>query len=116
MRLSAGRSRRVRTSLDVLVEIEIERPRSEVWSFLADVERIPDWDGPPLPSAGGAVRPRGSQTLTDAGEGRTRLVSRYQPELIGTLVLLRPYLKRWLRRQRRADAQTLKALLEARAP
>jgi hypothetical protein len=44
------------------------------------------------------------------------LVSRYRPELTGTLVLLRPYLKRWLRRQRRADAQTLKALIEADAP
>jgi hypothetical protein len=41
------------------------------------------------------------------------LVSRYQPELTGTQVLLRPYLKRWLRRRRLADAQTLKACLEA---
>jgi len=153
----------VRTSIEVIVEVEIERPPSAVWSFLSDVERIPEWigeftdarkesdgptgvgtvvrytlepgdrsgtydivewdpprkmawDGPPLPWAGGAGRPRGSHGLTDAGEGRTLLVSRYRPELIGTLVLLRPYLKRWLRRQRRADAQTLKALLEADAP
>ena len=54
--------------------------------------------------------------LAPAGEGRTLLVSRYHPELSGTMVLMRPYLKRWLRRQRRADAQTLKALLEAGAP
>ncbi len=71
------------------------------------------WDGPPLPWAGGGARPRGSHTLAEAGEGRTLLVSRYEPELIGTLVFLSPYLKWWLRRQRRKDAQTLKANLEA---
>lgn len=70
------------------------------------------WDGPPLPWAGGAARPRGSHTLSEVGDGRTRLVSRYQPELHGTLVLLRPYLKRSLRRQRAQDALTLKARIE----
>jgi uncharacterized protein YndB with AHSA1/START domain len=148
----------VRTSIEVVVEVEIERPQSTVWDYLVDAERIPEWigevtearlisegspgvgslvrytvegdrsgtweivewdpsrrfawDGPPLPWAGGGVRPRGSQTLAAAGEGRTLLVSRYQPELIGTLVLMRPYLRRWLRRQRRKDAQTLKLILE----
>jgi DNA-binding PadR family transcriptional regulator len=70
------------------------------------------WDGPPLPWAGGGARPRGSYSLTEAGKGRTLLVSRYEPELLGTLVLLRPYFKWWLRRQRTKDAQTLKAALE----
>ena len=72
--------------------------------------------GRPLRWAGGAARPRGSHTLAEAGEGRASLVSRYQPELIGTQVLLAPYIKRWLRRQRRVDMQTLKASLEAGAP
>jgi hypothetical protein len=70
------------------------------------------WDGPPLPWAGGGTRPRGSHSLTEAGEGRTLLVSRYQPELIGPPVFMRPYLSWWLRRQRRKDAEALKATLE----
>jgi uncharacterized protein YndB with AHSA1/START domain len=152
----------VRTTVEVIVEVEIERPPSEVWAFLSDVERLPEWlgefeaaheesdgpigvgtvvrytlqpggrsgtfeivewdpphgwawDGPPLRWAGGAARPRGSHALTQAGEGRTLLVSRYQPELTGTQVLLRPYLERWLRRRRLADAQVLKASLEVGA-
>ncbi len=70
------------------------------------------WDGPPLRWAGGGARPRGSHALTEAGEGRTRLVSRHEPEFSGPLVLMAPYGKWWLRRQRRRDAQTLKAALE----
>jgi uncharacterized protein YndB with AHSA1/START domain len=151
----------VRATVEAVVEVEIARPRDAVWSFVADVERIPEWigefeeahqesegstgvgavvhytvaggrsgtwetvewdpphrlawDGPPLPWAGGGARPRGSHTLTEVAEGRTLLVSRYEPELTGTLVLMRPYLKWWLRRQRHRDAQTLKAALEADA-
>jgi uncharacterized protein YndB with AHSA1/START domain len=152
----------VRTSIEVIVEVEIDRPREAVWAFICDAERIPEWvgeftaarnevdgpvgvgtivhytlesgrsgtwqvvewapprrvawDGPPLPYPGGGGRPRGSHELVEAGEGRTLLSSRYHPELSGTLVLLRPYFKRWLRRQRTTDAQTLKALLEGRGP
>jgi uncharacterized protein YndB with AHSA1/START domain len=137
----------VRTSIEVIVEVEIERPPAAVWSFVSDTERLPEWlgefeaaheesdgptgvgtvvewdpprrmawDGPPLRWAGGAARPRGSHTLAETREGRTSLVSRYQPELTGTQVLLAPYLKRWLRRRRLADMQTLKASLEAGAP
>jgi uncharacterized protein YndB with AHSA1/START domain len=153
----------VRTSVEVIVEVEIERPPPAVWAFVSDAERLPEWlgefeaaheesdgptgigtvvrytlkqghrsgtfslvewdpprrmawDGPPLRWAGGAARPRGSHTLTETGAGRTSLVSRYQPELIGTQVLLAPYLKRWLRRRRLADMQTLKALVEADVP
>ena len=148
----------LRTSIEVSVEVEIDRPLEAVWAYVSATERIPEWigefkeaheetdgptgvgavvhytvegdrsgtfklvewtpphrlawDGPPLPWAGGGARPRGSHTLTEAGEGRTLLVSRYEPELIGTLVVMRPYLKWWLRRQRRKDAQTLKAALE----
>jgi uncharacterized protein YndB with AHSA1/START domain len=71
------------------------------------------WDGPPLPWRGGAARPRGSFEVTAAGEGRTRFVSHYQPELTGTMALMRPILRRWLRRQRAADTEHLKQLLEA---
>jgi uncharacterized protein YndB with AHSA1/START domain len=74
------------------------------------------WDGPPLAWAGGAARPRGSFEVVDAGEGRTLFTGRYQPELSGTQVMLRPYLKRWLRRRRVTDSQVLKAMLEADAP
>jgi uncharacterized protein YndB with AHSA1/START domain len=152
----------VKTSLDVTVEVEIARPIFEVWSYLSDLDRIPEliseitavrveserpvglgttihytvdgdrsgtfeivdwdppnrlaWDGPPLRWAGGAARPRGSQTLSALADGHTRLVSRYQPELSGAQVLLLPYLRRWLRRVRRQDAQALKARLEKGLP
>ena len=149
-----------RTSLDVEIAVEIERPRERVWGFVSDFERLPEvleefesvvkesdgptgqgtvfrytlspgnrsalleivdwqpvwrlaWEGPPLRSRGGGARPRGFHELTAAGEGRTRLVTHYQPELTGVLVVMRPALRRWLRRQRAADAQRLKQLLEA---
>ena len=70
------------------------------------------WDGPPVPMLGGKARPRGSHTLTEIGEGRTLLVSRYRPELSGLAVLSRPYVRRWLRRARRASADALKDALE----
>jgi uncharacterized protein YndB with AHSA1/START domain len=147
------------TSLDEEIAVEIERPCEEVWAFVSDAERLPEWleefesvekesdgpvgrgtvfrytlspghrsatievvdwqpgrrlawDGPPLRSRGGGARPRGFFEVAAIGESRTRLVSRYQPELTGTLALMRPILKRWLRRQRAADAQRLKRLLE----
>jgi uncharacterized protein YndB with AHSA1/START domain len=71
------------------------------------------WDGPPLPWRGGAARPRGFFELSEVGVGRTRFVSRYQPELSGTMALMRPILMRMLRRQRIADTRHLKQLLEA---
>ncbi len=154
-----GGSRLLKTSIEVVVEVEIGRPPAAVWAYLMEAERLPEWlgeftaahemsagptgvgtvvsytveggrsgtwevvewdpphrsawDGPPLAWAGGGARPRGSPTLAEAGPGRTLLVTRYEPELTGTLVFMRPYLKRWVRRQRQRDAQTLKALLEA---
>ena len=151
-----------KTSLDVEIAVEIERPLEEVWAFVSDAERLPEWigdfeavvqesdgpvgrgtvfrytlsegrrsatldvvdwqprrrwawDGPPLRSRGGGARPRGFSELTATGRRRTRVVSRYQPELTGTLALMRPALQRWLRRQRAADAQRLKQLLESRS-
>lgn len=147
------------TSLDVEIAIEIERPREEVWAFVSDFERLPEWleefervvkesdgpigigtvfrytlspgnrsatlqvvdwqpgwrfawDGPPLRSRGGGARPRGFTEVTAAGEGRTRLVTHYQPQLTGILVVMRPAFTRWLRKHRTADAQHLKQLLE----
>lgn len=70
------------------------------------------WDGEPLRWAGGAARPRGWFELTDVGEGQTLFTGHFAPELTGTQVLLRPYLKRWVRRRRRVDFQRLKELLE----
>jgi uncharacterized protein YndB with AHSA1/START domain len=69
------------------------------------------WDGPPLRWHGGA-RPRGYFELTDADEGCVRLLGCYRPVLTGTMALLAPVIKRWLRRQRRIDSDRLKALLE----
>lgn len=151
----------MRTTLEAIIEVEIDRPRAAVWSFLCDIERVPEWigeftaasveseppvglgtvvsytigdrsatyeiveweplrrlawDGPPLRWKGGGARPRGSHVLAEAGEGRTLLVSHYRPELTGMQVLLRPYLSRWLRRERHRSALALKALLEAEAP
>lgn len=71
------------------------------------------WDGPPLRSRGGGARPRGFHELTAAGEGRTRLVTHYQPELTGILALMRPAVTRWLRKHRTADAEHLKQFLES---
>ena len=70
------------------------------------------WDGPPLISRLGGARPRGWLEVTEPAAGPTRFVSRYEPELTGFLTLLRPYLVRWLRRQRSADTQRLKGILE----
>ena len=148
------------TSLDVEIAVEIERRSEEVWTFVTNFERLPEWleefeavvkesdgpigrgtvfrytlspgnrsatlevvewqlgrrvawDGPPLRSRGGGARPRGFHEVTTAGEGRTRLVTHYQPELTDILVLMRPAVTRWLRKHRTADAQRLKQLLES---
>jgi uncharacterized protein YndB with AHSA1/START domain len=88
---------------------------------LETVESVPAerlaWDGPPQrsPLPGGRMRPRGYHHLRPTGDGGTRLVSHYQPELLGTAVVLRPYLGRWLRRQRPIDHARLKQLVEAGA-
>jgi uncharacterized protein YndB with AHSA1/START domain len=150
------------TSIDEEFDVEVERPVGEVWDFVSDLGRLPEWldefqavvqesdgpvgtgtifrytlapghrsatleivewepghrlawDGPPLPWLGGAARPRGSFEVREAGEGRTRFVSRYQPELTGTMALMRPFLRRWLRKRRAADTKHLKQLLEADA-
>jgi uncharacterized protein YndB with AHSA1/START domain len=71
------------------------------------------WDGPPLKWHCGAARPRGYFEVTEAGEGRTRLVSCYRPVLTGTVALLAPVMKRWLRKQRLTDSARLKTLLES---
>jgi uncharacterized protein YndB with AHSA1/START domain len=149
-----------KTSVDVGFDVEIDRPVAEVWDFVSDVERLPEWldefervkkesegpvskgtvfrytltpghrsatlqivewepgrrfawDGPPLPWRGGAARPRGFFEVTATGEGSTRFVSRYQPELTGAMALMRPILSRWLREQRTADTERLKQLLES---
>jgi uncharacterized protein YndB with AHSA1/START domain len=70
------------------------------------------WDGPPLKWYGGAAAPRGYFEVTDAGQERTRLVCCFAPVLTGTMALLAPYMKRWLRKQRTTDAARLKELLE----
>jgi uncharacterized protein YndB with AHSA1/START domain len=149
-----------KTSLDVEIAVEIEQPHDEVWAFVSNAERLPEWldefeavvkesegpigkgtvfrytlspghrsatfeivdwepghslrwDGPPLPWRGGAGRPRGSFKVVATSTGHTRFVSRYQPELTGTMALMRPILRRWLRKQRTADTQRLKELLES---
>jgi polyketide cyclase/dehydrase/lipid transport protein len=33
----------LRTSLDEEVAVEIERPSEEVWAFVSDFERLPEW-------------------------------------------------------------------------
>lgn len=154
---------RLRTSIEVTIEVEIARPPPVVWLFVSDLERLPEWlgefesvrtesdgpnavgtvfhytvrpshrsgtfeivewepghrmawDGPPLAWGGGAARPRGYFEVVAAGVGRSLFKSRWQPELTGTQVLLRPYLKRWLRRRRQADTNTVKTMLEADTP
>jgi uncharacterized protein YndB with AHSA1/START domain len=149
----------MRRTIEVEVEVQIARPSEEVWAFVSDVERLPEWleefhavvklsdgplaqgaifrytlepgdrsstlqivewepgrrlawDGPPLKWHGGAARPHGYFEVTNAGEGRARLVSCYQPVLTGTMALLAPVMKRWLRKQRLTDSARLKTLLE----
>ena len=77
-----------------------------------DPPRRMAFEGPPLRSMGGAGRPRGSFELSEGPAG-THLVCTFRPELLGLAVLLTPYMRRWLRRQRAADALKLKAILEA---
>ncbi len=71
------------------------------------------WDGPPLKGRGGAARPQGYFEVIDIGNGRTQLVSCYQPVLTGTTALLAPLVRRWLRKHRLIDSARLKTLLEA---
>jgi uncharacterized protein YndB with AHSA1/START domain len=33
----------VKTTIEVTVEVEIEAPRTTVWAFISDSERLPDW-------------------------------------------------------------------------
>jgi hypothetical protein len=61
----------------------------------------------------GGARPRGSFEVTEIAAGRTRFVSRWEPELSGLLALLRPALVRWVKKQRTIDTQHLKQILEA---
>jgi uncharacterized membrane protein len=150
-------------TIEVRVETLIERPSEEVWSFVSDFERLPEWleefqavvketdgpvgegtvfrytidprnrsgtlwlvewvpgrrlawDGPALGMRVGAARPRGFHEVSEAGEGRSRLVTTYRPEARGAAILLAPYLKRWLRNQRHTDAARLKAILEHAQP
>jgi uncharacterized protein YndB with AHSA1/START domain len=150
-----------RASLDIEIAAEIERPCEEVWAFVSNAERLPQWlnefeavvkeskgpvgrgtvfrytvspghrsatievvewepgqrlawDGHPLRSLGGGASPRGSFEVSAIDERRTRFVSRYQPELTGTLAIMRPYLARWLHKQRIADTSHLKQMLESR--
>jgi uncharacterized protein YndB with AHSA1/START domain len=145
--------------IEVEVQTLIARPPEEVWAFVSDFERLPEWlgefravvkqsegpvaegtvfrytiepgqrsstlqivewepgrrlawDGPPLKWHGGAGRPRGYFEVTDTRDGRARLLSCYQPVLTGTMALLAPVMKRWLRKQRATDTARLKALLE----
>ena len=70
------------------------------------------WDGTAVRGTGGASRPRGSFQLTDAGADRTLFTGRIRPELSGMQVLLRPYLKHWIRRARRDSALKLKGMVE----
>jgi len=152
----------VKTELDLSLEIDVNAPRADVWEFISDPERLPEWfsefesaeqespeppgigsvvryvirpggrsgtfemvewepgsrlswDGPPLKWMGGGARPRGTFQLVDAGEGRTRFTGRFRPELSGTQVLLRPYLNRWLRRERQESVRKMKALVEESA-
>jgi uncharacterized protein YndB with AHSA1/START domain len=148
-----------KTSLDVEIEAYIDAPPVDVWNFVSDAERLPEWleefqrvvketadpvgvgsvfrytiepgprtgtieivewqpgrrfawDGPPLSWHGGGARPRGSFEVT-ADRGGTRFVSHYRPQLTGTMVLLHPYMKWWVRRQRTADTARMKELIEA---
>ena len=100
--------------LGAVVHYTLQGNRSGTFEIVEwDPPRRMAWDGPPLRSLGGASRPRGSHELAAVGENRTLVVSHYRPEVSGFLVLLRPYLKRWVRRERTASARTLKALVEA---
>ena len=85
-------------------------------STLTLVEWVPErrlaWDGPPLMSRLGGARPRGSLEVAPLSAGRSRFVSRYEPELSGMLALMRRGLGRWLTRQRHKDTERLRGILE----
>jgi uncharacterized protein YndB with AHSA1/START domain len=149
-------------AIEVQVEVQIARAPEDVWAFVSDPERLPEWlgefrevvkqsegpigkgtvlrytidpgersgtmqfvewqpgrrlawDGPPLQWQGGAARPHGFFEVTDAGEGHSRLVCCFQPVLTGSMALLAPVMKRWLRKQRTSDTARLKTLLRVLA-
>ncbi len=106
----------MRTSIEVIVEVEIARPRLAVWSLIADVERLPEWLGEFESASKVSEGPIGVGTVVHYTLAPGHRSGTYQPELTGTQVLLRPYLKRWLTQRRVTDTQTLKAMLEADAP
>jgi uncharacterized protein YndB with AHSA1/START domain len=157
-----NRGRVPKLAVSVDIEIEIDRPVAEVWAYVSDLTRLPEWldefedvtkessgplgkgstlrytvrpgprtatlevvewepgrrlawDGPPLPMLGGGGRPRGWFEVQRLDEGRTRFLSHYEPELSGPPVLLSPYLRHWLKKQRTSDRRRLKELIEASA-
>ena len=115
----------MRATVEATIEVDIARPRAAVWEFVTDPARSPEWIDEFLdshlvsagePGLGSVVSytikpgPRtGTMEVTDG----THLLCHFRPELIGATVLLKPYLRRWLKRQRSADALRLKAILEA---
>jgi len=55
----------VQTTIEAIVEVEIEAPRATVWTFISDTERLPDWfeefesahqESPGPPGLGAVVR------------------------------------------------------------
>ena len=69
------------------------------------------WDGPPLKSGPGSMRPRGQYDLEDA-DGGTRVRMTQDPEMAGFMKLMAPLITRSLKKGGPRSLEKLKGILE----
>jgi uncharacterized protein YndB with AHSA1/START domain len=80
------------------------------WSEFEPGRRIA-WDGPPLKSGPGAMRPRGGYELEEA-DGGTRVRMTQDPEMSGFMKLMAPFITRSLQKGAPKSLEKLKGILE----
>ena len=81
------------------------------WSEYEPDRRL-SWTGPPISGAVGSLAPDGSYLLEEV-DGETRVTATVRPQLGGLKKLLRPLMRRSLRRVFRADFERLRGILES---
>jgi hypothetical protein len=82
------------------------------WSEYEPNRRLA-WTGPTIEGAAGSLAPDGSYTLVEQ-DGSTRLTATVRPQLGGAKKLMRPLMRRSMRRVFNADFERLRHILEDR--